>query len=155
MKRLKTWPLWGVLIFVSVIAVLSFWLKNASRWPDYRRLAHHGRATTGWVTATGLNGQRKVNYSFAADGRIYSGLGRAGFGAPNFTSLQKGDDVLVFYLPKEPEVSVLGDPGDHLRQQNRILAFILTFIGIAVFVGIRKELRQGSGETDSFSERKI
>lgn len=155
MGRFKTWPLWTILTLIVLLTASSFWIKNASRWPDYRRLTHGGRATTGWVTAKGLNGERKINYSFAADGRIYSGQGRAGFGTPNFSALQKGDDVLVFYLPQEPEISVLGDPGDHLRQQNRVLAFVLTFIALAVFLAIRKELRRGVGEAEGFSERKI
>jgi hypothetical protein len=153
-EKLKSWPFWGVLIFFCAAGLLAFWFKNVSRWPDYRRLAHGGRATMGWVTAKGLNGKQRVNYSFTVDGRVYSGLGRAGFGTPEFPNLNKGDDVLVFYLTQDPEVSVLGDPGEHLRQQNRVLAFVLTFIAIIAFVVIRRELHRGVGE-DGFSSLRI
>lgn len=154
MLKLKAWPLWSVTAFLLFAGLFAFWLKNASRWPIYRQLTREGKATTGWVTAKGLNGQRRVNYSFAADGRVYSGLGRAGFGTPEFNQLNPGDEVLIFYLPRTPEVSELGDPKEHLRQQNRVLAFAFTFIGIAAFLVIRREIRRGSGE-DEFGARQM
>ncbi len=151
----KALPLWGLILLIFGAAELSFWLNNAARWPDYKKLAQHGRATTGWVTAKGLNKSRKINYSFAVDGRIYSGLGRAGFGSPEFEDLNKGDEVLIFYLPKKPGVSVLGDPQSHLRQQNRLLAFVFTFIAIFAFLIIRREIKKGEGSDERFSESKI
>ncbi len=151
----KALPLWGLVLFIFGAAIFSFWLNNAARWPDYKKIAQHGKATTGWVTAKGLNKSRKINYSFAADGRIYSGVGRAGFGTPEFKDLNKGDEVLIFYLPEKPEISVLGDPKSHLRQQNRLLAFMFTFIAIFAFLIIRREIKKGEGRDERFSESKI
>ena len=151
----KRVPLWAVVAFVFGSAVFSFWLNNAARWPDYRELAKKGRAATGWVTAKGLNGSRKVNYSFAANGRIYSGEGRAGFGTPRFKDISKGDEALIFYLPQKPEISVLGDPQAHLRQQNRLLAFLFTLIAVLAFFALRRELRRGEGGDERFKERQF
>ncbi len=151
----KAFPLWGLVLFILGISIFSFWFNNAERWPDYKKLAAHGKATAGWVTAKGLNQSRKINYSFAADGRIYSGVGRAGFDTPDFKNLNKGDEVLIFYLPEKPETSVLGDPKSHLRQQNRLLAFLFTFIALAAFLILRRELKKGEGQDDRFSESKI
>ncbi len=113
-------------------------------WPRYRRLQERGVGTDGWVTGKDLLGRRKVSYSFEAGGRLYSGAGIPGHGNPGFAELSVGDRVIVFYLPKDPEISSLGDPKELLRDQNRAMALaLLAFLPVLAWF-LSRELRKAA-----------
>ena len=98
-------------------------------------------AAEGWVTAKGLDGSRLVNYSFMVGQSLHSGIDKAGLGSPDYDSLGVDDDVIVYYLPEDPDVSSLGDPKDHLRAQNRYLLLGLLACVPVLWISVRRELR--------------
>jgi|SRR5579883_973205 len=110
-------------------------------WPRYRALQDKGAAAEGWVTAKGLNGKRLVNYSFMVGQKLYSGVGPAGRGAPDYDDLAPDDDVIVYYLPADPDVNSLGDPKEHLKGQNRLILALLLAAAPAFGLALRRELR--------------
>lgn len=113
-----------------------------SDWPFYRSLRERGVAVDGWVTVKGLGAPDGVSYSFEAGGRTYSGVGKAGYGNKEFADLKAGERVLVFYLPEKPERHCLGDPSEHLRDQNRAMFVPLALFAAALLWLLARELRR-------------
>lgn len=103
-------------------------------WPKYQRLKARGVWVEGWVTAKGLGEKDSVSYSFLVGSKLYSGEGRAGYGNPAFPSLAVEDRVIVYYLPQNPDVSCLGVPMELLREQNRVMAWLILILGM--FLGL-------------------
>jgi hypothetical protein len=130
----------GLLLLAAAAAVLA--VVARLDWPTYRKLQAQGIQGEGIVTGKGIAGPLKVSYTFAADGRLHSGVGRGGYGNPEFPDLTVGDKVLLFYLPQDPEVSVLGDPKEHLRDQNRVLVLMAAFVPLVMVVLVRRELKR-------------
>ncbi len=129
---------------VAAGALAAAVLLYRSDWPLYRRLRENGVHADGWVTLKGLGAPDAVSFSFEAGGKTYGGTGKAGYGNRQFNELQPGDRVLVFYLPQDPSVNCLGDPSEHLRDQNRAIAVPITLFAIGLFVFLARELqRQG------------
>lgn len=94
-------------------------------WVRYERLSRDGVMTQGWVTGKSDDKQRKVYYAFRTDVKMFTDTGTGGFGNPEFEQLGEGDEVLVYYLRSDPEVSCLGDPSDRVRRQNIALIWVL------------------------------
>jgi hypothetical protein len=134
---------WKTLAGLSGVAALGAFLLS-SDWPKYRRLMDHGAGVDGRVTGKGLVGGRKVHYSFLVGGRLYSGTGRAGYGNPEYDQLSEDDEVIVFYLPKNPDVSCLGDPKEHIRDQNRVMSLALLVFTPVLLLALGRELRRAS-----------
>jgi hypothetical protein len=126
-------------VAVAVLAVAWVWSRQ---WPKCRLLRERGSVAYGVVTAKSAGRARLVNYTFSAADRLYSGVGRAGYGNPEFSELAVDDRVLIFYLPTDPDVSLLGDPAEHLRDQNRIIIWSLTFAAVVAFVSFSGELKK-------------
>jgi hypothetical protein len=133
-----------------VVAVLALAAAAAAagrlRWAPFHTLHDEGRLENGWVTAKDP-GSRAVYYSFKVKERdrerVYSGIGRAGHGNPDFDRLGIGDRVLVAYLPRDPSASRLGDPEEYLRSQSYAMIYGMVFgIPLAawgVYRGFKKE----------------
>lgn len=134
---------WRRILVIALAAALASIVARQD-WPRYSRLKAQGVGTDGWVTAKGLNGRGKVNYSFNVADRLYSGVGRSGYGNPEFDELSAGDKVIVFYLPKDPDVSVLGDPKEHLRDQNLVIVFCLALFTPVLVWALSRELKKAS-----------
>lgn len=115
------------------------------QWPKYRRLMTEGTWTNGWVVSKDAKRGRKVYYAFTVSEREYSGIGRAGYGNREFDELGVGDRVVVFYLPKDPDVSTLGDPAEHLREQNRVILLGVFLAVPGIFWAVRRELARAPG----------
>lgn len=134
---------WKGLAGLAAAAFMGAFLLN-SDWPKYRRLMDHGAGTDGRVTDKGLGGGREVHYAFMVGGRPYSGSGRAGYGNPEYEQLSVDDEVVVFYLPQNPDVSCLGDPKEHLRDQNRVISLALLAFVPVLLLALARELRRAS-----------
>lgn len=126
----------------AVAAAMATLAWTGRGWPRYRRLAERGAAVEGWATAKDLIGRRDVEYSFRVGGRLYSAVADAGLDGASFDRLEPGDSLVVFYLPDEPVVSCLGDPGERLQGQNRLLILPLIFCGGALALALRRELKR-------------
>ena len=138
MKKCAKW-----LLAIGAVLLLAFFLGR-SDWPKYRRLQVEGVALDGWVTEKNIVDQNTVSYSFMVGERVYSGLGRGGYGNGSFNDLSVGDRVVVFYLPKDPRISCMGGPKEHLREQNRAISLgLLIFVPILAWA-LGRELRKAA-----------
>jgi hypothetical protein len=90
-------------------------------WVTYWRLSKRGVATTGHVTRTDRNNHLAVYYSYAVDGKAYSGDSSAGSPAV-FDQLAVGHPISVYYLIDEPGVSCWGAPDSWLRNETLAVA---------------------------------
>jgi hypothetical protein len=141
LKQAGGWRLGLVAAAALTFAVFLY----RSDWPFYRGLRERGIAADGVVTLKGLNAPDEISYSFEAGGRTYHGAGKAGYGNKSFADLQAGDRVLVFYVPDHPDTHCLGDPTEHLRDQNRAMAVPLTIFALALGAFLAHELRRHGG----------
>lgn len=122
----------------AALAAFGLWRLHPQQWPRDRRLAERGATARGVVTAKGPD--TEVHYSFEVDGTVYSGVGAAGYGNPEFEALSDGDDVMVSYMPGKPSDSMLGLASEHLRDQNRAIALGLLLFVPALLLALRREL---------------
>lgn len=98
--------------------------------PHYLQLTH-GIRGHGIVTALEPTDHQAVRYKFEASGKIYSGVGRAGFGNPEFCCLSLGQNVIVYYDPADPSVSSLGIPQELIK--NEVPPILLAGIAFPAF----------------------
>jgi hypothetical protein len=83
----------------------------------FYRLLHVGVKTSGVVTDMQPTNHEAVYYSYEADGRAFTGVGRAGFGNPEFCCLKVGQPVIVYYLPNATQESCLGLPNELIKNE--------------------------------------
>jgi hypothetical protein len=107
----KTFGLWtlgalAIAIPLSRINLVQFY-----------RLRRMGMATSGVVTDLRPGNHRAVYYSYEASGKTFSGIGRAGFGNPEFFCLKVGQTVIVYYLPSAPWESCAGLPNELVENE--------------------------------------
>lgn len=124
----------------AALAAVGLWLR-AEDWPKHKRLIGEGVPAQALITAKGVGAPDNVHYTYSVDGRLYSGVGKAGWGTPPFDSLDVDDEVLIFHSKSDPELSDLGDPREHIRGQNRLLAIMLLLAAPAMIWAIMRELR--------------
>lgn len=122
-------------------ALFGLWRLDAPQWPRYRRLQDGGALAQGWVTAKDPAGQL-VYYSFSAAGRVYDGIGTAGFGNPEFDALGIKDALIVTYSASDPGDSILGLARERLRAQNFAIALVLTIAAPIILWALWRELQK-------------
>jgi len=132
---------WRLAVVAAAGLAVAVFLYR-SDWPLYRGLRERGVPVDGWVTLKGLNAPDELSYSFEAEGRTYSDVGKAGYGNRAFADLEAGDRVLVFYVPEHPETHCLGDPSEHLRDQNRAMFLPLAVFSLALGAFLANELKK-------------
>jgi Protein of unknown function (DUF3592) len=109
----------------ALIKILVLWSAGAAAIaiPLYRLNMPHllrlGRGVrgNGVVTALEPADHQAVRYKFDALGKTYSGVGRAGFGNPEFCCLSVGQNVIVYYDPADPSESCLGIPQELTKNE--------------------------------------
>lgn len=111
-------------------------------WRLYQRLADDGMHVQGWVTGKDLIGGKRVDYAFRLGDKTYSGSSVAGYGNPPFSELKTDDEVIVFFLPKDPAVSALGVPKEHVDEQHKWEAWALILLLPALAIGVFGELKR-------------
>lgn len=97
-----------VLGYVSLVRLQSQFLFLASI--QFHRLRRMGLATSVVVTGFQPGNHQAVYYSYKVAGKTFSGIGRAGFGNPEFCCLEVGQTVIVYYLPSAAWESCVGIP---------------------------------------------
>ena len=119
-----------LVLFLSRINLIHFeHLKNGMR-------------TKGVVTALERGNHQAVHYSFVVAGRNHSGIGRAGFGNPEFGQLSLGEDVIVSYAASNPDESCLGIPEELINNEMTTIGLAaLTFPIFAIAVNAFRFLR--------------
>ena len=135
---LRTMVLYVILASVMAVIVGHFNI------PRYWRMLNDGQATPAMVVRTACDNHGSVYYRFEVDGREYAGVGNAGFGTPECNHLKAGDQIAVYYLPSDPNVSLPGRIRD--RWDNELISlFLATTIFPALIISlIRRNLRRRS-----------
>jgi hypothetical protein len=102
-KACGLWLLGAMAISIplSLINLVSFY-----------HLKYEGVRTTGVVTELQPGNHQAVYYSYDAGGKTYSGIGKAGFGNPEFCCLAVGHKITIYYLPRDPFESCAGFPDE-------------------------------------------
>lgn len=113
------------LIFAAFFFVGSVFALDGVK---YFRLAKLGSETRGSVISKEPDNHFFIRYSYQVDGQAYQGIGSAGRGNPSFEDLNLGDPVRVYYDPKDPRSSLLGDASQQFASISRGVMFA-TLIG--------------------------
>ncbi len=109
---------------VVCLAVASVALEA----PKYYALANRGIETKGVVVTKEPENHSFIRYSYHVNQQQYMDVGSAGGLNPSFEDLNPGDPVAVYYDPKKPGSSLLGDPKPHFASILRGIVFV-TLIG--------------------------
>lgn len=107
-------------------------------WARYFRLYRESTLTYGWVT-----GKRPpvVDYAFEAD-KLRTGTDTGGYGNPPTDELDEGEQVLIYFDPRDPGLSCLGSPGDRMRDQNSALLTVLLPAFLIAGLAFWREMRR-------------
>lgn len=117
---------------VVFLAVGAFALEA----PRYHGLARTGVATKGVVVAKEPENHSFIRYSYHVNQQEYAGVGNAGGINPPFENLNLGDTVTVYYDPKNPGSSLVGDPKEQYASIIRGIAFVTLIGPIFCFFGL-------------------
>jgi hypothetical protein len=93
--------------------------------------AEKGNPVYGKVTAKDPNNHAAVSYIYKVNEKEFQGIGGAGRGNPSFDQLQIGQQVVVFYNPLNPQISMLGYPQLQAKANQNVIWF--TTIAFPVF----------------------
>jgi len=135
----RTW-ITPALTAAALVAAAAFVYANRD-WARYQRLEREGLGVDGIVT--GKDHERRiVHYSFEFKDKLYGGSDKAGRGSPEFDAIEIDDQVVVFFLPRDPDQSSLGHPKEHLKAQNRLIAWGLVAAILPLALALRRELKR-------------
>lgn len=130
-----------VWVGVAGVAIIGTLLYTHQDWRLYQQLDNEGLHAQGWVTDKDIVGGKNVNYAFRVGDKVYRGTGTGGYTNPSFPELSPDDPVLVYYLPRDPQVSGLGDPALRVEDQHRWEAWgLVLFVPLFLFA-LRAELK--------------
>ena len=102
--------------------------------PHYQRLTRGVRGI-GVITKLEPGNHQAVRYKFDVGGKTYSGVGRAGFGNPEFCCLSVGQSVIIYYDSDDPYESCVGIPAELIKNEiPPILLAGITFPAFALAV---------------------
>jgi hypothetical protein len=105
----------------------------------YYKLASRAVQTRALVTAKEPQNHGLLHYSYQAGGKTFMGVGRAGYGNPDFESIAIGQELVAYYDPADPSHSVLGIPQAYVRTNVQVLiASILIFPAFVIYLAYRR-----------------
>jgi len=116
------------LIWAGCTVVFLTGAAFALEAPRYRGLATRGIEIKGVVVAKEPENHSFIQYSYEVHQQKYRGVGNAGGVNPPFGDLKPGDQVRIYYDPKDPSASLLGDPRSQYASIIRGI-FFATLIG--------------------------
>jgi hypothetical protein len=134
----------GKIALAAALLLTAGLLYRQRDWPRHWRLYKHGVAASGWVTGKSDGPDKLVHYAFATPLKTFTGSGEADYGNPSYDALSPDDQVVVYYLPENPDVSCLGDPKARLREQHAAMVWILLPGLAAAAYALRGELKRAS-----------
>jgi hypothetical protein len=101
---------------------------------QYWRLKH-GVLSHGVVTGLEPGNHQAVRYTYQVGKEIHSGVGRAGFGNPEFCCLAVGQQVIVYYLPENPSESCVGILDELIKNETSSIALTGVIFPLFAMVG--------------------
>src|SRR5437868_3435520 len=96
----------GAYVGCALVLWLILWNLNV---PRYKMLVEKGVRTTAKVTRKECWNHGTIYYIFEVGGQEYTGNGLSGNGVPHCHELRQGDEITVYYLPRNPNISATGD----------------------------------------------
>lgn len=125
----------------ALLCLLAYLLMAAGVWfglgslnlPRLRRLEAESVTTEGTIT-TPPGDHSAVSYTFKADGREVVGKGSSPDFRPSRGQVQVGDKVTVWYVPAEPTVNSLREPGRQLENERGSVGLVATVLPAFVLV---------------------
>lgn len=114
--------------------VLVAVLFGQFNWFRFRTLARGGIRVEGEVTKLEPQNHLSVSYSYQVGGTAFLGVGKSGYGNPDFHSLKVGDKVHVYYDPRNPAKSILGEPEYRLKNESVSVLLAATVCSLVVLI---------------------
>jgi hypothetical protein len=141
----------GVALIISAASLCAVALVlGRLNWRKYHALALTGVATEGRITAKEPANHLSVRYSYAADQKTFNGLESVG---NTIDSLNVGDKVRIFYLPKDLATSCFCDPKDKLRNETLTILLAAFTTSVVVLLILLRRLRSKTRKEARESER--
>src|SRR5581483_10953255 len=135
--RLRIYATIWLLVAIAAAALLSSNLRM------YATLADSGVKSQGIIIRTEPMNHELVFYSYQVGGVSYQGADNVGLGNTNFAGLSLGEFLMIYYLPSNPRISILGEPAAKLKNEiifvSMVTLFAPTFI-VCIFAISRKQL---------------
>lgn len=120
----------GIVAAMAMSIPLAITLKHASELTFLQKTA---KLTVGSVTAKQCENHGKLTYSYAVDGRVYTGSGtRTGQAC---LDVGIGDRINIIYSAEKPQLSRC-DSVDSWRDEIAASLFGLALISLAAVIGI-------------------
>jgi hypothetical protein len=114
---------WGLVIGAyAALALIFGGVTSSVNMPRFAKVRSFGRAAQATVSRTDCANHALVVASFEVSGVTYEARGTDGYQNPQCPTIKVGDRVLVFYLPSDPTVNVLGDV--HWRWNNEVISVL-------------------------------
>ncbi|WP_346949115.1 hypothetical protein [Dyella sp.] len=99
---------YALLFYVRVGLAIAGFLAFMSHLPDEYALARESSAVAGVVVQPSCDQHNSFSYRFELAGVAYQGVSTS----DECGRVNRGDKVLVHYLPKRPQVNMVGDPDE-------------------------------------------
>jgi hypothetical protein len=132
----------SILLYVIVAFVLAVVLGHVNI-PVYWRMLNDGRAVHATVLRTACDNHGSVFYRFEVADREYTGVGNAGFGTPECGQLKPGDQIVVYYLPSDPNVTRPGEIRERWDNELIFLFLAVTILPAVIGSSFWRSLRAG------------
>jgi hypothetical protein len=128
-----------MVLYVMLASVVAVILGHFNI-PRYWRMLQDGQATHAMVVRTACDNHGSVFYRFEVGGREYAGAGNAGFGTLRCDHLKAGDQIAVYYLPSDPNVSLPGQIRDRWDNELIFLSLAITMFPALIMSLARRDL---------------
>jgi hypothetical protein len=99
-----------LVLAVAIAGGLSF----VGKFWTYARLAGGALQASAVVKTQTCSDHLTLRYGFSVDGRSFEAVATS----DECTKLVPGTSITVFYLPANPNLSVIGHPASHLRNEG-------------------------------------
>jgi hypothetical protein len=107
----------NICCFIWPLRLQSHYLEE-HQLDDVIQTIQNGIGTKAIVTKTNCSNHMTFSYRFDFNGQSIDGSGGDGYGNPSCDTLKEGDPVLIYYLPRQPEINVPGDPKKRLNNET-------------------------------------
>ncbi len=98
-----------VVIWILCSSVATYLLAQKN-WTSYYRIVNNGISWKATVFQLLPQNHNLVRYSFKFGDKLFEGMRSSSPPNPPFNLLKTGEEVTVYFDPRHPEISLLGEP---------------------------------------------
>jgi hypothetical protein len=113
-------------------ATLWLLLSHLGRTERYEALARSNLTAQAVVTQPDCANHGTLVYRFEVAGRQFESRDIASPSGKDCASYKSGDTVQIVYLPDNPSIDAVGDPGDQLRGERGLV--VVASLGMPAFI---------------------